>query len=104
MKECMLRVEYPDETAHNFLHPLNGYEIKIHPDGMHEIILRPKWQYVGQWARVTRCKDCKHCGNPSQLVRNYNPNVRKCTNRNAPCSNRLVYDEDFCNYAEPKEV
>lgn len=102
MNDCILRVEYQDET-HHFLRPLIGYEIKIHPDGMHEIILRPKKQDVESWAKITRCKDCKHCEKPSFLVQKYNPNVLKCTNRNAPCSNRLVWDKDFCRYAEPKE-
>lgn len=41
VNDCILRVEFQDET-HHFLHPLIGYEIKIHPDGLHEIILRPK--------------------------------------------------------------
>lgn len=58
---------------------------------------------VESFARITRCKDCKHSVLPGKSTTYYKSGVLKCMNRISPCVNRLVYPEDFCSYSKKKE-
>lgn len=56
------------------------------------------------YARVLRCKDCKHSTLPSALTQRYGvPGTLTCHNRYSPCNRRNVGGEDFCSYGERRE-
>ena len=51
--------------------------------------------------KVIRCKDCIFRKQPHYLTQKYDlPGTLKCSNRNSPCSNRLVLETDYCPYGE----
>lgn len=62
-----------------------------------------KKHVIESFARITRCKDCKHSVPPGKSTSYCKSGVLKCMNRNAPCVNRLVYPEDYCSYGYAKE-
>lgn len=61
-------------------------------------------RHIESFARITRCKDCKHSGEPSAQVKRYGvKGAMRCNNGNAPCNARLVKAEDYCSYGEQRE-
>lgn len=62
------------------------------------------FQYFDNHGTITRCRDCIHYSeNKSNYEEDELP-VSECMSFDSPRRHSIVYGEDYCSYAERREV